>query len=397
MRRSCSRSTVVAISHLGLDQANVYLFGTRGVSPQRLVSQAGFVAALAGLAGGAIVLIGPWLAPEFFGDIRPAMLWMAALSIPVGIHAIYATGLLTLTGRVRTPLAAAAGGAAAFLASVLILEELGSLTPFTAYLSAVATNIGVWLVRAYWLASPRDWIGCEPPLLRESLAQSLVLHIGSAMLFLHLRVDMFLVKGMLGTAALGLYSLAVVLAESMMLATDSIALVLLPRLMSGSLQGAARRALTAARLAGLVAAAAAVAWVVCGRFVIVTVFGRAFEDCFVVLLVLIPGVGALGMQRMCGGVVLRVGRPWTITCVHMCSAFLNLAMNIFWIPRMGIAGAAMASTISYSFGAVAFLYWTASLGDERFSSAWKVRASDLRMILAPALRVLGCAARPVIS
>ena len=47
--------------------------------------------------------------------------------------------------------------------------------------------------------------------------------------FLHLRLGMFMVKGIVGTAALGLYSLSVVLAETVLLPTDSLALAILPR------------------------------------------------------------------------------------------------------------------------------------------------------------------------
>ena len=78
----------------------------------------------------------------------------------------------------------------------------------------------------------------------ESSRHSLVLHVGMALLFLTLRVDMFLVKGILGVSALGLYSLAVALAETVMLATDSLSIALVPRQMGGTIREAATTALT---------------------------------------------------------------------------------------------------------------------------------------------------------
>lgn len=376
-------STLIAIWNLGLDQANVYLFGTRGIPPRRLVSQAGFVATGGGIVGSGLVLLGPWAAPAFFSDISPVMLWLTAISIPIGIHTIYATGLLTLTGRVLAPLVTAASSAAVLLVCVVILAGLGALTPANAFLCAVAANVGVWFTQARLLASPGAWIRSDFGLLRESLAQSLVLHLGTAALFLHLRVDMFLIKGILGTSALGLYSLAVVLAETLMLITDALALVLLPRQMSGSIQSAAQRALLAARLTVVLGVVAAIGWGLCGHAFIVTVFGRDFAACFVTLLVLIPGITALGMQRMCGAVVLRVGTPWRITAIHAFSAVLNFSLNLWWIPRLGTVGAALASTISYVLGAVAFLYWTSILGQEGFSSSWRVRKNDLMFAARP--------------
>ena len=45
-------TTTIALCHLGLDQTNVYLFGTRRVPLNKLVGQAGFVALVAGVVGG---------------------------------------------------------------------------------------------------------------------------------------------------------------------------------------------------------------------------------------------------------------------------------------------------------------------------------------------------------
>ena len=80
------------------------------------------------------------------------------------------------------------------------------------------------------------------------------------LLFLHLRVDMFMLNGMAGTTALGIYSLSVTLAETVMLGTDSVAIAILPRQMGNSLQEAALTALRAARMTALISAGFIAAW-----------------------------------------------------------------------------------------------------------------------------------------
>ena len=59
---------------------------------------------------------------------------------------------------------------------------------------------------------------------------------GMVLLFLHLRLDMFMLNSMAGASALGIYSLSVTLAETVQLGTDSVAIAILPRQMGNSLQ-----------------------------------------------------------------------------------------------------------------------------------------------------------------
>ena len=127
------------------------------------------------------------------------------------------------------------------------------------------------------------------------------------LLFLHLRVDMFMLNDMAGTATLGIYSLSVTLAETVMLGTDSVAIAILPRQMGNSLEEAALMALRAARMAALISAAFIAAWAVVGFPLIVLAFGRPFAGSYLPLLVLLPGVAFMGMQRVCGGPVIARG------------------------------------------------------------------------------------------
>jgi O-antigen/teichoic acid export membrane protein len=92
--------------------------------------------------------------------------------------------------------------------------------------------------------------------------------------------------------------------------------------------------------------------------------------------VLLPGVAFMGMQRVCGGPVIRAGRPGRIVWINVLSLAINVTLNLWWIPMWGAAGAAAASTCSYALGAVLFLRWTARMGDAAFPGSVLPRRAD---------------------
>ncbi|MGH7394711.1 MAG: polysaccharide biosynthesis C-terminal domain-containing protein, partial [Candidatus Methylomirabilales bacterium] len=343
--------TMVAICKLGLEQANVFLLGTRGLSVDRLSGQNGLVAFAMGGLGLVLLLLSPSVLPALFADTSMVLMLLAGLTIPFSLHAQFSAGLLTLQGQVTWQFRAS------LLAGVVQVALLFGLF-FTRWLHVgpvlgvnLATIALTWGLTVWVLDGGRTtWVRWDPGLLWDTLKQSLLLHLGMLLFFLHLRLDMFMVKAMVGTTALGQYSLSVVLAETVLLATDSLAIAILPRQMGNSLEEAASVALRGARTNGLVSMGVASLWAAAGIAVIRVFFGPAFAPAYLPLVGLLPGMVFLGMQRMCGAPALRAGRPGRITAIYALSLLCNVALNLWWIPNWGPLGAALASSISYGLG-----------------------------------------------
>ena len=354
--------TLVAFCKLGLEQANVFLLGTSRLSIHRLSGQNGLVAVVMGGLGTLGVLLAPLVLPALFADTPLVFLVLAGLTIPFALHTQFSAGLLTLEGEVTWQFRAALLAGLVQVATLLGLF----LSPWFDVSTVLAVNLAtVVFTWAVTISAPgganRAWIRWDARLLRDTMGQSLLLHLGMALFFLHLRLDMFMIKGMVGTTALGLYSLSVILAETVLLATDSLALAILPRQMVNTLPEAASLALRGARTNALLGIGFAILWAAGGIVVIRILFGPAFLPAYAPLVGLLPGMVFLGMQRVCGGPVLRTGRPGRIAAIYAVSLPCNVALNLWWIPRWGALGAALASSVSYGLGAMIFLMWTARM------------------------------------
>ena len=370
-------ATVASFATLGIEQANVFLYGAERIPIWRLRAQGGLVALSLGTIGGVLLVAAPALLPGTFGTSPPLLWWIVALGLPLTLHTLFSAGLLTLGGDVTWQFRAGLIGAASQIAVLSVLFVVGWFEPLTVLAAAVGSNVLTWALTVSRLRTEGAWIRWDPRLLKETLARSLVLHLGMVLLFLHLRADMFMLNSMAGPASLGVYSLSVTLAETVMLGTDSVAIAILPRQMGNSLADAARLALRAARITALISAGFIVTWAVVGFPLIVLTFGRPFAGSYMPLLALLPGIAFMGMQRVCGGPVLRAARPGRIVWINALSLACNVSLNLWWIPLWGPVGAAAASTCSYALGALLFLRWTAGLGDAAFPASLLPRAADV--------------------
>lgn len=371
----------VAICHLSLEQANIHLASTRRVDLRLLAGNSGLVAILAG----SIALLGMISAlltiPGAFAGVGPGWIILIALSTPFALHQLYMAGLAQLAYRLRALNMNQLVAGLVQLVAILILWVTGWLS--------VGGVLGVWVgigILHWWLTCrslqpvASLWPRLVPWLFGRSLAFGASIHIGMVLVFLHLRVDVVMLRHLGGLADVGLYTLAVFMAEAVWLATDSVASASLPHQVETRGSEAARLTVRICRmnlaLGGGVAGILALLAVPMVRFL----YGEPFVPAVHALWVLLPGVVAFGVQRPCGAHLLRLNRPFTISAVSTAAVLLNIALNMLWIPRWGIVGAALASTASYTLSAATFLTWLLRAEGLRLREAFAWTGEDTRTV-----------------
>ncbi len=378
-------STMVVLCKLGVEQANVFLFGSRRVPIGHLFGQNGLLALVTGTLGLALLLQAPSASPALFGSTPRTVLLLAALTVPFSLHSQLSAGLLTLVGRVTWQFWVALLAGLGQLALLGCLFLTGHLEIRLVLAINLANGVFGWTLTV-WAAHRRGepWIRVDRGLLAVTLKHSLVLYVAMVLYWLHFRLDMFMVQGVVGATGLGLYSLSVVLAETVLLATESVAVAVLPRQMDNTLEEAASLALNAARVNGVLALACCGLWVMLGGFAIRVLFGAEFSPAYQPLVALLPGIFFLSMERVCSGPTLRSGRPMWIAGIYGISLLCNAALNMWWIPLWGISGAALASSVSYALEALIVLTWTVRLAKANLIQGLIPGWSDLLVFVGAA-------------
>jgi O-antigen/teichoic acid export membrane protein len=177
--------------------------------------------------------------------------------------------------------------------------------------------------------------------------------------FLNYRLDVFLVSFFAGAAAVGLYTLAVTLAQSIWLFSNAAAMVLLPRIASlqeAKMENAAQTA-RITRLALWLSAMAALLLALVAEFLLTRIYGEAFRGSLAPLMWLLPGVVIFSATNVIASYLAGIGKPRLNWFASLAGLFVTVTLNLLLIPRLNIVGAAISSTASYTTSTILTLWF----------------------------------------
>jgi O-antigen/teichoic acid export membrane protein len=340
---------LVALGQLGLPSA-ISFFAGRGRSAAALERTS---YALAVLLSGILLVVGllamPWLETNVLKATAPELVRIALISLPFQFLASFAGATLIGKQRLRNyNLILVAQSAINLVALGLVVGVLGLGVP-----GAVVVNVAVAGATAAAIAIElRLSASLEPPAqgIRpgELLGYATRVYPASVTSYFSYRVDVFLISALLADAtALGLYSLAVSLAELTFFVPDAVSLVFFPRVASSDRRTADELAPSVSRFTVLVTILS-VACLIPAAFLAVSVVLPAFTGALPAFLVILPGVVALSVSKVLSSYINGLGLPTPVAVVSTIALGVNVAGNLLLIPRIGIVGAAAASLISYS-------------------------------------------------
>ncbi len=220
---------------------------------------------------------------------------------------------------------------------------------------AYGASILVFVVLAsIWVNHKRrrsDPIRPDLPLAKTSLSYGLRGYGATVFGQLNYRFDQVLVTQFSGITEQGYYSIAVLMAEKLSHITNSIQLVLFPRVSATSGRSAAdanRITTTACRHALFWVGLAGVAMYLLSRPLIRILYGSEFLPALAPLAWLIPGIFLLSFWKVLTVDLSGRNRRFPTTMASGIAFVVNTALNFLWIPKYGMLGAAWSSTISYA-------------------------------------------------
>lgn len=219
-------------------------------------------------------------------------------------------------------------------------------------LAYVAGNIAMAAGALYYIHAK---IGLAPrvtPDRRELLRFSLPLLFAGSMAFVSDSIDTLLLAYFLESNAVGIYNAAYPLANLVLLAPSLFGVILVPMISEyhddGDRAGMRQIYKTTTRWTVCITLPGYLLMLLGPDVFIQTVFGNQYVSGTTAMVVVATGFfyhTALGMN---GGALNMVGDSDFFLFSNSINAVLNLALNIFLIPVLGIVGAAVATAVSYS-------------------------------------------------
>jgi O-antigen/teichoic acid export membrane protein len=340
------------LGRLGFDSANAVFAGADPVRRRALVWQSLGIGAG---VGGVMAVAGVWYvaagAPGFPTLVQapPTLYLLPLLLIPVvlvneywkaivrGMNCIVMLNLLEVGATV--------------LGLVLLAVLIGGLglDVWGAVWANAAIALGTLLVMARFFGRMGSWRQpvLDRGLARQTAAFALPIYGGTVLAYLNYRVDELFIATWLPPAQLGFYVMAVLIAERLWTLPGAVATALLPHLTTSPQRDPALTALIARHTVVWTGAAACIIFAFADPLIRV-LYSPAFAEVVAPLRWLLPGVVTLGVGKVVMAELLARKKARETAYASGIAAFVNIAGNATLVPYMGIAGAALASSISYS-------------------------------------------------
>ena len=183
---------------------------------------------------------------------------------------------------------------------------------------------------------------------KDNLSYGLKGYLGGIFYFLHHRVDLLLINFFINPMAVGFYYASARLAEGVWLLSNSTATVLFPRLASERNEKSLKEFTPiVCRNILFITFIVSIFLLIFGDQIIVLFYSGNFLGSIKPFRILV--IGALfvsGCQILNNDLGAR-GKPILGTYIIGVSVALNIMLNIIWIPKYGIVGAAWATVVSY--------------------------------------------------
>ena len=194
--------------------------------------------------------------------------------------------------------------------------------------------------------------------MRATMSFGLRGHIANLFQFFNYRLDMFLVNYFLGPAEVGIYGVAVRVAELLWHLPNAASFVLFPKTAAARVEEINVFTPRVLRYTLGLTTLGAIALALVGPWLIQLVFSAAFSAAYLPMIWLLPGVVLLGGAKILINEMAGRGSPQYNALSAGIGFVATVVLDVLLIPRWGIRGAAWASSISYAMVfAVAFLLY----------------------------------------
>lgn len=371
-------ATAVALGHLSIETAQVSLWKDRGLRRAMAANDVVLSLGLGGVVAAATYGLVRLLGQDRVPVDSTAALVLALAAVPAALLVLWMNSVLTLRSEVSRVNAGLVLGATAQTAALVVLAVVDRLTVLAV---VVVWSASTALPLVVTVPSVRpDLRAVSTSVMRLQISRGLRYHPGIAVLFLLAKVDVLVLNALRPTADVGLYALAVTLAELVYLLGDAVAQSIMSRQASGDAEDAAHITAKAVRLNAWGATSLALALAAVSPVLVPLVYGQDFAGSVPPLLVLLPGVVALGIARPIGVLLSALDRPGLLAALCGGAFAVHVLLLVLLVPPLGAVGAALASTAGYTVLAAGYV----AAGARTTSSSWREyspRVTDLRVVL----------------
>ena len=257
-----------------------------------------------------------------------------------------------------------------------------AVSPTAAILSLLAGTAAICVWQVYiFVIGRRITPQLDFSLMKAMLGYGLKSQAGNIIQRLNYRLDVLILAYFLPIAQVGIYGIAVVLAETLWGVTGSMATIIFP-IASSSTDKKVMVTFTnqITRVSFAIILIFSVLIALLGKTFIIFWFGPAFAPAGAALLWLLPGISIFSIASILASYLAGVGLIEKNIYASIVSGIVTVILDIYLIPRIGINGASIATSLSYIVGTLMTIWFYKRYTQARLLDIIILKRSDLALI-----------------
>jgi O-antigen/teichoic acid export membrane protein len=225
---------------------------------------------------------------------------------------------------------------------LLIYEAPLEYFAATNVLESALTSVGLIYFYKQQKMSFRQW-KFSKPLAISLLKESWPLIFSTISIYIGLRIDQVMLKNMLNESSVGFYAVGVKLAEVFNFIPMLICQSIYPKVLEMDFEKDRQKIIYVIRYVFFILVGFAVAVNMTSYLAIYMLYGQEYLPSKIVIDILIWSVPVTYLNMINNQILLKFNKNVTILSRQVSLAAINICLNLIFIPRFGIMGAAMAT------------------------------------------------------
>ncbi|MGA9211108.1 lipopolysaccharide biosynthesis protein [Kaistella sp.] len=243
---------------------------------------------------------------------------------------------------------------------ILAIVYLLKITEVTTYFIAQISCYGLlFLISSFHLLSKCDFsdIGFSRIVLKDMFEYGWKSQLSAFIQFLNYRLSFYFLEYFEGLAYVGIFSIGVTFSEAIWTLSRSIAVILYSEVINNeSGEKAVEKTKTSLKITFLITLLFMILILLIPAEVYALIFGKDFYQTKEIIFLLFPGIMAIAVSNIIGYYFSGINKLGILNIKSIAGLVITVAFSFYAIPRWGIYGACVVTTVSYCLSS-GILFW----------------------------------------
>jgi len=374
----------VLLCSFGVHQSSIYFLGRHKDERTEIVSTNTVFALVGGLlTAAALAAVAIAFQRQLLHGIALSLFFVYLAAVPANYLNEFVRRTLLGTGRVVLySIPDLVQGVSLLFGTALVILSFGKhVEPLVVLRVATEVGTAVFMLAYLWRVVPFR-LKASGQLLRRQLGYGIKNYASSIFWLFLITGDAILVNHFLGNSATGVYSVAVSLGLPVTMLGAVVGTLIFQRVAADESEESRRENTNrVVRVLVVIASSVVIALGLAANWLVPFVYGAEFHGAIDALWLLLPGLLALALESVVMGYLAGNGSPPVVYWGPFLGLVVNIGVNLVLIPRLGINGASISSSIGYSLVLVIALIYYMRLTDSRLGDVLMPRRSDFAALL----------------